>query len=931
MDPFSISVGAVQIVTVCSTCTVSIIKWVGDVRTVDSRIRGFYDEILALKATYEGLDESLRSPLMIEAARVANGTTDGAHLWAQVRIALDDSTKTVKRIKAVLDDISKHTGPLRSVKKQLTESLSNGELSRLRQRIQFFNATISLPIQMVCLWLQLEQRGLSSDHQRNLDTKFMSLERTMRELIQQLSHPSRSSTLSSGSTLMVGATNDAEDVKGKESYLTFAKKILQTASAAASTRSSLSTMSPQIDGPSLHELGSVPPTYSQSVHQARGVPDWLPNIRSSVGSIGELQSPEGPGIPVRSAPPRSKAAEISYKLAHNHLKLGQEKADQGNHESAEKSLRKALDLLSKHDFSGRIAFQPAEVVLMLAQSCAQQKKYAEAIDLLKPVAARESNIFPSDCDALSEAHSTTSSTQPDTLLALAASHMLGEVYLQQGDFEQAKEHALKAFLERSDQLGDNDAKTLESVRLVIQVYRSMGDEEEAEAYEALLTPITPIERSLTSDPARSLGSEENLLLSASPSPSDYHAVSPSHQNMAFVSTLDSSQTRSSRPNLASRLRNIRKLSQPNQEAKRISVPDSHRQSFSRSNTLDDADHTANFLPTARTDTHQVSTGSEASNGRTASHMDNASAVTSTGRLERSSSMKTLEPTFLAISALCSEGKTGKAVKIAMKLLESYNANNFIIRRDAMEKNIKESGGLGLAGTGHGYSPLHFFCELKEECVEEVTLLVRAKVDVNCIAYKAGYTASGRSPDVLTPLHLAIKKRHSEIAKILLGSPGVRPDMANGDGFVPLLAACRQSNEHVVQALLSKHVPKCIPRNYPTAWYGNSVLHDAARHCDLKIVDLLLTSGHFDVNQQDQFGKTALIHAVVKTDVSDAKERAKLTKERTAVVCRLLDAGADVNLIDHKGSTARGYAEKERFEEGRDDLLELLGTVTFEMA
>lgn len=203
MDPFSISVGALQIAGVCSQITISIIKWVGDVRTVDSRIRGFYDEILALSATYEGLEESLRSPLMIEAARVANQTSDGAHLWAQVRIALDDSTKTVNRIKSVLDDISRHTGPLRSVKKQLTESLSHGELGRLRQRIQFFNATISLPIQMVCVMLQLEQRGMSADHQKQLDSKFTSLERMMRDLIRELTQPStaRTSTMMSGSTL----------------------------------------------------------------------------------------------------------------------------------------------------------------------------------------------------------------------------------------------------------------------------------------------------------------------------------------------------------------------------------------------------------------------------------------------------------------------------------------------------------------------------------------------------------------------------------------------------------------------------------------------------------------------------------------------------------------------------------------------------------
>lgn len=933
MDPFSISVGALQIVSICSNCTITVIKWVGDVRTVDQRIRGFYDEMLALSATYEGLGKSLKSPLMIEAARVANGNSDGAHLWSQVRVALDDSTKTIKRIKTVLDEISKHTGPLRSVKKQFTESISTGELSRLRQRIQYFNATISLPIQMVCVMLQLEQRGMSTEHQKQLDSKFMSLERTMRQLIQQLSQPSRSSTLLSGSTLIVGATNDADDIKGKENYLTFAKKILSTASAAASTRSSLSTVSPQIDGPSLTELGSVQPPYPQPLHQSRGVPEWLPTvITTPTGPMAELHGPDGPvpgysTAPI-SPPPRSKASEVSYKLANTHLKLGQEKADQGNHESAEKSLRKALDLLSKHDFSGRISLQPAEVVLLLAHSCLQQKKYADTIELLKPVAAREVNIFPSECDSVSEAPSTVSSGQPDSLLALAASHMLGEVYRQQGDYDQAKEHALKAFLERTDELGEHDAKTLESVRLVIQIYRGMGDEEEAEAYESFLTPTPPVERALPSSPAAAGASEDDTaLISMSPTPSDHATNSPALQNMASTQTFNTQQVKSSRPNLASRLRNIRKSSQPRGEVKRISATDFHRNSFSRTTTLDDTDH-APLLPATRTDSRLISTESETSNGRKTSHVDNGSTTSFPTRLERSPSIKSLEPTFQAISQLCSEGKTSRAIKVAMSFLEGYNASNFIIRRDAMEKNIEEGGSKGLAATGHGYSPLHFFCELQEECVDEVSLLIRAGADVNCIAYKAGYIVS-QSPDILTPLHLAIKRNHTEIAQMLLEVKDIRPDVINGDGFVPLLAACRKSNEILVQTLLTKHIPKCIPRTYPTAWYGNSVLHDAARHCDLKILDLLLSSGHFDVDQQDKFGKTALMHAVIKSDVSDAKERARLTSQRMPVVRRLIEMGADTGLVDNRGVTARGYAERER--ERSEELVGVLGEVRFEMA
>ncbi|KAK5241008.1 E3 ubiquitin-protein ligase mib1, partial [Exophiala xenobiotica] len=48
------------------------------------------------------------------------------------------------------------------------------------------------------------------------------------------------------------------------------------------------------------------------------------------------------------------------------------------------------------------------------------------------------------------------------------------------DFDSAEAHGLKAFTERRKELGPQDEKTLESVQLIIDIYRAQGDEEEAE-------------------------------------------------------------------------------------------------------------------------------------------------------------------------------------------------------------------------------------------------------------------------------------------------------------------------------------------------------------------------------------------------------------------------------------------------------------------
>jgi Ankyrin repeats (3 copies)/Ankyrin repeats (many copies)/Tetratricopeptide repeat len=931
MDPFSVAVGALQIAGVCSQCTVTIIKFIGEIRTAEERIRGFYEEVIALKSTYEGLEESLRSPIMVEAARVANQTSDGAHLWAQVRIALDDSTKTMNRIKLLLDEISKKTGPLRRFKSQLQESLTNGELSRLRQRIQFFNATVALPINMVCVMLQLEQRGMSVDHQRQLDVKLASLERMMQNMIKELTQPSRTPTMMSGSTLIVGAPDDSVDPRGKDNYLSFARKILSTASAAASNRSSLSTVSPQIDPPSLIELGPGPPPYAQQPQQDRRrmIPEWIPAPNpTNRDLLAEMCSPADlpPAVPPESPMPRGKSYEVAYKLTHTHLKLGQEKAEQDNHDSAERSFRKALELLAKNDFSGRIAFQPAEVVLMLANSCLQQEKYHDAIALLTPVAERKENIFP-DIPGTKAPTTTAPTTRPDTLQGLAASHMLGDVYRQKGDFEEAKKHALKAFLERTDELGEHDEKTLESVKLVIDVYQDMGDQEEADAYLVFLEPAPPEKRSeMHNRPSRPVVAteDETAVASASPPPSDVAALAFTPSPPPLSPQQDG---KTSRTSFASKFRNKRKPSEP-KLVSRSSASEGHRQSFSRTPTLDDTYLMSVFLPGTRTDTKIMSSPSETSHERTNSYAEELSTAPSSARLSRSPSIKTLEPTFLAVQQLCMEGKFGKACKIGISFLEGYSSSAFIIRKDALEKNIKEGGDKGLAATGHGYSAIHFFCELKEECIDEVSLLLRHGADPNAIAYKAGYSGSN-SPDVLSPLHLAIRRGHSTIAKLLLESKDLKPDILNGEGFYPIMSACRRRNYTVVKGLLN-HAPKSIPREYPSSWYGNSILHDVARHCDVKLLEILLDTGLFDMNQQDKFGKTPLMHAVIKSDVHNPVEKHKLISQRQQVVEKLLEAGAGRHYVDVKGLTARQYADMEREGEGSRDLISVLGEARFEL-
>ncbi|KAK5552731.1 hypothetical protein LTR46_009146 [Exophiala xenobiotica] len=891
MDPFSITSGALQIAGACAQITITIIKWVGDVRTVDARISSFCDEVAALRTTYEGLERSLSSPLMAEAARVASQTSDGFHLWKQIQETLNDSKRTVKRVNEVLNHIGQTSGFGRKIRAQLQESLSSGELSRLRQRIHFFNSALALPIQMVCVMLQLEQRGTTSDHQVSLDAKLMAIEKSMRELVESLGQPSRSQTLG-GATIVAAEPEGLKSDDGMDTYIAFAKRFLTTASAAASTRSSLSTVSPAIE-PDLvldRRKPSVP-ELPMAMSERERLVGWIPEPSESTDPsrtqrMGQQRS-RSKGQNTRSP---ADDSEIEFMRTRRHLKLGQERIEQENHAGAETHFRKALTLMDNHDFDGRISFQPAEVVLMLAETCLKQEKLDEAIGLLEPVAGRGTDIFPNvagNADPMTKRPSS-SYRRADKLQALTASHMLGLVFMMKADFDSAEAHGLKAFTERRKELGPQDEKTLESVQLIIDIYRAQGDEEEAEGYEVFLLPPEKSSPSIPREPSP---------LTVEDSPSAERVLSTQPE---FVTA------RNSRSSFAQRVRHFGRSPQSTQ-AQSPPIADLHRVSISRSTTLNDSSQDVD-IPHTRNDLlrglHSPSDSS--THERSISvHDDDSITTPSTGVLERSSSSRTVEPTFLAISQLCAEKKFDRAVKVALQFLDSYHSSVMIVRKMELEKNIRRGFGQGLASTGRGYAPLHFFCELKEEHAEEVNLLIKLGVDVNAVAYQAGYTESNpKNP--FTALQAAVDRGYSTITTLLLACAGIKTGIRDAEGLTPLMVACRKGHYAIVKQLLN--FP--LPTEFPLIWHGNTLLHDAARRCDPVLVEMLLDR-YPEIDARDKFGKTPLMHAVIKSDVGKAAERERRARGRYRTVQMLLEAGADPTLKDNRTNLSiRDYAAQE---------------------
>ena len=175
MDPLSITSAAGAIIVSCSQITFTLMQWIGRLKTIDERIQTFVNEIQSLSATQDALRKSLQQPAMVAAARSAEQNA-GARLWKQVQCSLNDCETTVERLRNVLNDINQNSGTFfRRPLQTFRESLVSGDIAELRQRLLLFNSTLSLPLQMINVTLQLEEHEANADQNERLASQISTL------------------------------------------------------------------------------------------------------------------------------------------------------------------------------------------------------------------------------------------------------------------------------------------------------------------------------------------------------------------------------------------------------------------------------------------------------------------------------------------------------------------------------------------------------------------------------------------------------------------------------------------------------------------------------------------------------------------------------------------------------------------------------------
>ena len=147
----------------------------------------------------------------------------------------------------------------------------------------------------------------------------------------------------------------------------------------------------------------------------------------------------------------------------------------------------------------------------------------------------------------------------------------------------------------------------------------------------------------------------------------------------------------------------------------------------------------------------------------------------------------------------------------------------------------------------------------------------------------------------TPLMIAVHNNQFELAKKLIDA-GANVNQQDNIQDSPYLFAGAEGRTEILSYMLAQNTPNQAITNR----FGGNALIPAAEKGHLENVKILLMDGRVDVNHQNDYGYTALIEAVALRDGSQVYQY---------IVAELLNHGADPNIVDNYGKSAKDYANE----------------------
>lgn len=984
MDAPSALAGTTQISVHCSQCNCTITKWVSQVKNVGSEITSFKDKLLALQLSYDRLDASLNDSTTVNAARAADEYA-GGYLWSQVSTALRDCQNTILGLRQALQNIEYVSRRISSILKHFAEALTAGELVLTENAISLLDRNISFPVAMINITLALQQPNLHEAAQKGALRDLKALKSDHDEFskrLQKLSYSSQSAEHKIFQHMHTFASTVNIFMNNAAASLSQASAASVRPTAVPIHRKDVVQSPEQEQWPV--EGASV--THTAEVHE---------RLDEAIATSGRCPSTPVQEVDSNDHENGSDSDnEIELELTMEYMANGQADLEIEDFARAEENFRRALEMSEENEFSKRIEHGPGDITLMLAECLMQQEKVEEALELLEPVAdgtaafIRNDNILPKsgttkegfqleashrlavvflkrlDFQAAEKRAKEAFKGRRRLLgaqhsMTLESVQLIIDIYTAKDDKINAR--AYRRFLEptakgmHSGGSASSQAaaaphtaavnQTSNTHRTYIPALMSVASTESSTTSEnSLPTRSATVRAAPPVAPALAHIAEHETMLAAhspmetktpvSPLASPPPTIEPdplppistsSRKKMSWSNPFTRSNANKAESNV---------LRKPDKDSQGTTTEDASRNSsVTGINLLEQKRQMSlagNFVFDARSLYSKASDyGDEKERCPSI-----ASRSYSVSTHPPARTRQELVPRFSAIKTLRQEGKKTAAIDSAMKLLKEYDPDRkvLMVREAEMKKNMKESH-KGMAGTGYGYAPIHFFCERRIEANIEVELLIEQGVDVNAVACKAGLPGT----DPFTPLQRAVELGHAEIVRLLVEAdvaitppkPQKGPLKSGSKDQViqPLLLACAKGHTEITFVLLAAGAGKLLKEFPQRQWHGNSLLHEACWHAATDMVKMLLdysknlkeqhrqsTSGQPDYEsgiigspgQQDQFGATPIMYAIDLRDCTSERMRALKTAKRKDCLKLLLEHAVqgDLHVGTHRDSVAR---------------------------
>jgi hypothetical protein len=150
MDPLSIASTSATLVVLCGKCVFHLSHWISEVKEVNNVIQGFSGEIRSLENVLRSLEWTLQS----KTPAAVDQTINLQNLWVQVNNSMSDTKHVLEKIEKIVMGFGVPSRNfLRKAYTAFRINLQTGDLNKLRERLNLLIGALSLPLQMITLYV----------------------------------------------------------------------------------------------------------------------------------------------------------------------------------------------------------------------------------------------------------------------------------------------------------------------------------------------------------------------------------------------------------------------------------------------------------------------------------------------------------------------------------------------------------------------------------------------------------------------------------------------------------------------------------------------------------------------------------------------------------------------------------------------------------